>query len=91
MWVDCPGVPWQEMQLVVVRILSGDIAQSTKGKAQKTYVALLFAGDGGHQKWWYGPMQMCTPVETSFLFGADGPFNGYSQSACRHAAEQALR
>ena len=91
MWVDCPGVPYDEVQLV--RILSGDVAASSKAKAQKKYAILLFSGSEDEPEWFYAPMQLVKPLDGGILFSEGGPFHGSRKwmfSCDRHAADRAL-
>ena len=92
MWVDCPGVPWEETQLV--RIISGSVAESEKGKPQKKYVVLLYAGDQEQDRWYYAPMQLVKPLDDGVLFSEGGLFNGLSgrvRKDYRHNADKALQ
>ena len=92
MWVDCSGVPWEETQLV--RIISGSVAESAKGKPQKKYVVLLYAGDQQQDRWYYAPMQLVKPLDDCVLFGEGGLFNGQNRwvrNDYRHSADKALQ
>ena len=71
MWVDCPGIPWTETQLV--RIASGNVSASSSGKskAQKKYAALLLVPLGSFEdpvdrskdEWYYAPLQKVQPLD----------------------------
>ena len=71
MWVDCPGVPWTETQLV--RIASGTVSASSseRSKSQKKYAALLLVPLGSFEdpvdrskdEWYYAPLQKVQPLD----------------------------
>jgi hypothetical protein len=89
MWVDCPGVPYEEVQLV--RIISGDVAES--GKTGKRHVVLLFAVSEDEPEWFYAPMKLVEPLDGGPLFSEGGPCHGACKwmfNCDRHAADRAL-
>jgi len=93
-WVDCSRVPWTETQLV--RIVSGDIKASAKGKAQKRYIALLLFAMPERNEWFYAPLQQVKPLSGPISSSGEPYYTRKGKrkrmfSCDRHDAEEQLQ
>jgi len=60
-WVECPGVPWNDVQLV--RLISCSVRVTARSKSQNKYFALMVKATPWINEWFYAPLQQVNVLD----------------------------